>query len=113
MCFIADIQLVRSQYANILQCLPTDYGKIIQVVQDQLTDEEICIVLSNSDCNSANKAILDFLIEKMSHRGSLLEFCDQLEKIMSLLNDPGVLSNIITEFRLCKYICSYNVRGLN
>ena len=66
-------------------------------MQDYLTDEDI--VLSNSDYSSANKAILDALMRKMSHTGNLLEFCDQLEKIMSLLNDTEVLSNIISEFR--------------
>ena len=96
-CFIASVQLVRSQYRTILQCLPTDYEGTLQVMQDYLTDEDI--VLSNSDYSSANKAILDALMRKMSHTGNLLEFCDQLEKIMSLLNDTEVLSNIISEFR--------------
>ena len=98
--FIADVELVKSQYTTILQCLPTDYEKTLQVVQDHLTDEEVCLILSSSDCSSANKTILDFLAEKMSHSGNLLEFCDQLEKIMSLLNDTEVLSNIIREFRI-------------
>ena len=98
-CFIANIQLVRSQYRTILQCLPTDYERTLQVIQDYLTDEEICVVLSNSDSSSANRAILDVLMRKMSRTGNLLEFCDQLEKIMSLLNDTEVLSNIISEFR--------------
>ena len=79
--------------------MPTDYLRTLQVIQDDLTDEEICVVLSNSDYGSANKAILDVLMRKTSHTGNLLEFCDQLEKIMSLLNDTEVLSNIISEFR--------------
>lgn len=100
----ADIQLVRSQYAAILQCLPTDFEKTLQAVQDHLTDEEICIVLNNSDHSSANKTILDFLVDKMSHTGTLLEFCDQLEKITSLLNDPEILNEVIKEFRISTYV---------
>ena len=80
--------------------MPTDYERTLQVIQDYLTDEDI--VLSNSDYSSANKAILDVLMRKMSRTGNLLEFCDQLEKIMSLLNDTEVLSNIISEFRASK-----------
>ena len=79
--------------------MPTDYFRTLQIIQDYLTDEEICVVLNNSDYSSANKAILDVLVKKMSHTGNLLEFCDHLEKIMSLLNDTEVLSNIISEFR--------------
>ena len=79
--------------------MPTDYERTLQAIQDYLTDEEICVVLSNSDYSSTNKAILDVLVRKMSRTGNLLEFCDQLEKIMSLLNDTEVLSNIISEFR--------------
>ena len=100
-----NIQLVRSKYASILQCLPADYEKTLQAVQDYLTDEEICVVLSSSDYSSANTAILDFLVEKVNNTENLLQFCSQLEKIMLLLNDPEVLGNIIREFKASMYIC--------
>ena len=112
LCYISmvdNIQLIRSKYASILQCLPNDYGKTLQAVQDHFTDEEICVVLSSSDCNSANRTILDFLVQKASNTENLLQFCEQLEKIMSLLNDPEVLGNIIREFKTSMYVC----RSLN
>ena len=94
-----DVQLVRSTFGDILQCLPVDYEKTLQVVQDYLTDEHICIILSNSDHSSANKAILDCLIEKANHTRNLFEFCDQIEKILPLSTNQGSLTNKITEIR--------------
>ena len=104
--FILDsnIQLVRSKYASILHCLPTDYEKTLQAVQDHLTDDEVCVVLGSSDYSSANTAILDFLTEKANNTGNILQFCDQLEKIMSLLNDPEVLGNVVKEIKTSMYI---------
>lgn len=101
---VDNIQLIRSKYASILQCLPNDYEKTLQAMQDHFTDEEICVVLSSSDYNSANRTILDFLVQKASNTENLLQFCGQLEKIMSLLNDPEVLGNIIREFKTSMYV---------
>ena len=97
--FFIDVQLIRSKFGDILQCLPLDYEKTLQVIQDYLTDEHICIVLSNSDHSSANRAILDCLLEKANHSRGLLQFCDQLEKILSLSSNQGQLANIITGIR--------------
>lgn len=78
-------------------------------MQDCITDEQLCIVLSNSEYSSANKAILDCLIEKLNHTGNLLEFCDYLEKILPLLNDQGSLTSLIAEVRTGTYVCVHMV----
>ena len=103
LCIFLAIQLVRSKQDDILQCLPLDYEKTLQFVQDHLTDEQICIVLGSSDYSSANKAILDCLITKISHTGNLLEICDHLEKLLVLSTDQASLTKIITEFRTSMY----------
>ena len=102
--FFTAVQLVRSKHDAILQCLPVDYEKTLQAVQDHLSDEQICIVLSSSDYSSANKVMLDCLLVKMNCTGNLLEFCDQLEKILPLSTDKGLLTSIIAEFRRSMYI---------
>ena len=102
--FFTAIQLVRSKHDAILQCLPVDYEKTLQAVQDYLSDEQICIVLSSSDYSSANKVMLDYLLVKMNCTGNLLEFCDQLEKILPLSTDEGLLTSIIAEFRRGTYV---------
>ena len=43
--------------------------------------------------------MLDCLLVKMNCTGNLLEFCDQLEKILPLSTDEGLLTSIIAEFR--------------
>ena len=98
------IQLVKSKQDTILQCLPTDYEKTLQVLQDHLTDEQICCVLSNSDHASANRAILNCLTENLNCSENLLEFCDHIEKILPLSNDQGPLTSVITEVRTSTYM---------
>lgn len=98
-----DVQLIRSKFGDILHCLPLDYEKTLQIIQDYLTDEHICIVLSNSDHSTANKAMLDCLLEKANHSGGLLQFCDQLEKILPLSSNQESLANIIAEIRTSMY----------
>lgn len=92
------------KHDTILQCLPDDYGKTLQAVQDHLTDEQMCIVLSSTDHNSANRAILDCLITQVNHMGNLLEFCDHLEKVLPLSTDQGLLTNVIMELKTSMYI---------
>ena len=43
--------------------------------------------------------MLDCLLVKMNCTGNLLEFCDQLQKILPLSTDKGLLTSIIAEFR--------------
>ena len=92
------IQLLKIKYDDILQLLPTDYMKAIQAVQDHLTDKQICHILTNSSYISANKALLDCLIETF-RSSSILYLCDQLEKILPLSVDPVAFFVIINEIR--------------
>ncbi|XP_065894589.1 uncharacterized protein [Dysidea avara] len=96
---VSAYDLMRSKYDDIVQSLPSDYEKTLQVVQDQLTDDQICDVLSSSNYTIANKTILNCLMEKVKCTADISEFCDQLDKIISLLPDPGVLSSVVGELR--------------
>jgi len=61
--------------------MPSDYecsvGKLLQI----LSDENICSILSSNNSATANKAILDCLIEKVKNKEGVLDLCDQLESI--------------------------------
>jgi len=102
---------LRSKYDDIVQSLPSDYEKTLQVVQDYLTDDQICDVLTATNYTIANKTILNCLTEKVKCKGDVLKFCDQLEKISLLLPDPGSLIETTTILRtgllfaIC-YICT-------
>ncbi|XP_065894224.1 uncharacterized protein [Dysidea avara] len=93
------LHLLRSKYDDIVQSLPSDYEKTLRVVQDHLTDDQICDVLTSPNYTIANKTILNYLMEKVKCTANIAEFCDLLEKITSLLPDPGILITIVYELR--------------
>ena len=91
---------MRSKYDEIVQSLPSDYEKTLQAVQDHLTDDQICDVLSSLNYTIANKTILNCLMEKVKCTANISEFCDQLEKITLLLPpDQGIMLTIVHELR--------------
>jgi len=93
------LHLLRSKYDDIVQSLPSDYEKTLQVVQDNLSDDQICDVLAAPNYTIANKTILNCLMETMKCEGDVLDFCDQLENISLLLPDPDSLASIISDLR--------------
>ena len=76
--------------------MPDDYEQSIGKLQNYFSDEQICEILYSSGHATANKLILDYLIEKMSCKEDQLDLCDQLEKIAAASNELNV---IIQELR--------------
>ena len=54
-----------SKYDAIVQSLPSDFEKTLQVLQNHLSDDQICDVLASPNYTIANKTILNYLIEKV------------------------------------------------
>ena len=98
------MELLGSKFHDILQALPTDYEKSLQVLHDCLTDEQICHILGSSNYSTANKLILDCLIKNL---GNVSDLCDRLEQIVPLLTNPTVLETIINELRTSKPLHTY------
>jgi len=90
---------VESLYSNILQCLPTNYERTLEELLRCFNDEQICQILSTDNHNTANKTILDFLIDHYKEKRNLSELCDRLEKIMNILPEPGELVVILCDLR--------------
>ena len=90
---------MQSLYSSILQCLPTNYEKTLEVLLRCFSDEQVCQILSSDNHNTANKTILDFLIDHYKEKGNLSELCDRLEKIMNILPEPGELVAILCDLR--------------
>ena len=61
--------------------MPNDYESTAGRLQDYISDDQICAILSSTNTTIANKKILDCLIEKMSCREDLLDLCNQLDCI--------------------------------
>ena len=93
------MQLLRSHYFDILQSLPLDHEKTLEILQGYFTDDEISTILSNSDCTVANKAILETLFTHFKATMNLKEFCDKLENITIISPQPEQLISVICKLK--------------
>jgi len=58
--------------------MPINFHLTIEKFKDYLSDNQIAIILNSSNFVSANKNIIDFLIEGITCKGDLENFYDQL-----------------------------------
>ena len=93
-----DFAQLKIHYQTILQLMPDNYEQSVGILQNCISVDQICMVLSSSDSTTANKIILDCLIERMNCREELLDLCDQLETIST----SDQLMRIISEIRSCE-----------
>ena len=94
--YITDFTILKAHYHTILHLMPDDYELTVGKLQDYISVDQICAILSSSNSTSANKIILDCLIERMSCREELLDLCHQLENITTS-HDMNI---VINEIRL-------------
>ena len=84
--------------------MPDNYEQSVGMLQDYFCDDQICAILNSSDSTTANKMILDCLIERMSCREELLDLCDQLETIST----SDQLISVIDNLRSGEYVVYSN-----
>ena len=97
--YITDFSELRAHYHNILHLMPDDYELTVGKLQNYISFDQICVILSSSNSTIGNKLILDYLIERMSCREELLDLCDQLENITTS-HDMKMITN---ELRSSEY----------
>ena len=61
--------------------------------------DQICQILSSTDHATANKIILDNLVDRFKDTKNLKELCDRLEKVTTISSQPEQLFSIICELR--------------
>ena len=74
--------------------MPDDYELTVGKLQNYISFDQICLVLSSSHSTIANQLILDYLIERISRREELLDLCHQLESIVTS-HDMNIVINDI------------------
>ena len=74
--------------------MPDEYELTVGKLQDYISFDQICAILSSSNSTSANKIILDCLIERMSYRKELFDLCQQLENITTSHDMKIVINEI-------------------
>ena len=92
------MKLLKSRYDTILQSLCTDYEQTLDTIQDQLTDDQICQVLTCSDHKMANKVILDCLIENTKCTADYFELSGHLQLLIS---SSPCLADVVEEIQMC------------
>ena len=96
---IIGIAQLKTRYHTILRLMPDNYEQSVGKLQNYISDDQICMILSISNSTTANKMILDCLIEEISCREELLDLCDQLETIST----SHQLNMLISEIRSGEY----------
>lgn len=74
--------------------MPDQYEVTLGKLQNCLTDDQICAVLSCADSSACNKMMLDCLIERISDESGLPGFCDQLQCIAPVQDIVSVIDEI-------------------
>jgi len=74
-----DFSKLKAQYRDILQMMPDEYEHSVAKLQNQFSDDQICKILSSSNCKVANNMILNCLVEKLSIKEDLLDLCESTE----------------------------------
>ena len=62
--------------------MPKDYSQTLDLLKQDITDDEMAPILWVDNPDLANRKILNCLILKMKTREQMLDFCDQLEKVI-------------------------------
>ena len=94
--YITDFTVLKAHYHTILHLMPDEYELTVGKLQNYISDDLICSILSSSNSTIANKKILDCLIERMSCGEELLDLCHQLENITT----SDDMKIVINEIRL-------------
>ena len=92
--YITDFTVLKAHYHTILHLMPDDYELTVGKLQNYISVDQICAILSSSNSTSANKIILDCLIERISFRGELLDLCHQVENITTSHDMKIVINEI-------------------
>ena len=92
--FITDFTVLKAHYHTILHLMPNEYEVTVGKLQDYISDDQICAILNSSNSTSANKIILDCLIETMSYKEDLIDLCYQLENITTSHDMKIVINEI-------------------
>ncbi|XP_065894103.1 uncharacterized protein [Dysidea avara] len=104
-----DFTQLKTHYHTILQLMPDNYEQSVGKLQNYISDDQICMILSSSNSTAANKKILDCLIERMSCKEELLDLCDQLETITT----SHQLTMVISEMRSVSTPSTTNTQSLS
>jgi len=71
----------QNHYDCIASNLPEDFISSLGKLQDHISDEQITSILTFTEPYSANKQIVDCLVEQVHNTERVLDFCEWVGKI--------------------------------
>ena len=75
--------------------MPENYIQTLGVLQNCISsDDEIANILGSDSPEDCNKKILDCLIQSIKKREEMLDFCDQLEQVISSQDLKAIIFEI-------------------
>jgi len=80
--------------------MPDNYEQSVSKIQDYMSDEQICMILSSDSSIAANKLILDCLIEKVNSRKDLC-------RLLKTISTSHELNKLISGIRSGKVYISH------
>ena len=76
--------ILREKYYGILDAFPERHLETLHKIQGYLTDDQLSNVLSCSHCHTANKMMLDYLINNIKSKDNWLDLCNHLNKLADM-----------------------------
>ena len=74
--------------------MPVEYEMTVGKLQDYISDDQICAILSGNNPSIANGIMLDCLIERMRCRDDLLILCDLFESTSTSTDFKSLMNEI-------------------
>ena len=93
--FLGFVHIVE-HYCSIIKLMPDEFELTLGTLQECITDEQMCVILSSENSAIANKIILDCLIEQMDCKEDVFKLCHQLAKI----NNSKDMETLIEKLRI-------------
>ena len=112
LCFTVIPQL-ESKYFSLLNNMPENFESSLAHLQQILSDEQICDILSVPEARACNQKILSCLIERVTCEEDVLDLCSNLEKITGSPALVGIVKELRTGIKLIdvrtyiSYVCTH------
>ena len=99
---------VRSRYTDIITSMPGNYLETVQLLNNHLCTQHISDIFECSSAFDANQLMLKCLLDKVTCKSDVLDFCE----ILLLLKNAPCLVSVVENLRKSKYLHTYTCTAI-